>query len=102
MRRKVLTILLTFLSVLSAQAQTGKLFNADNQLSSNFASQVFQDHDGFIWVATRNGLNRYDGYQFRIFKKEDERSGLSGNYINCMAATTPCRHTTVPASTISR
>ena len=84
MRRKVLTILLTFLSVLSAQAQTGKLFNADNQLSSNFASQVFQDHDGFIWVATRNGLNRYDGYQFRIFKKEDERSGLSGNYINCM------------------
>ena len=65
-------------------AQTGKLYNADNQLSSNFANQVFQDRDGFIWVATRNGLNQYDGYKFRIFKKEDAASGLSSNYINCI------------------
>ena len=85
MRRKVLTFLLTFLAVLSAKAQMGILFNADNQLSSNFASQVFQDNDGFIWVATRNGLNRYDGYKFRIFKKEDNRSELSSNYVNCVA-----------------
>ena len=83
--RKVLLHIITLLLVSNAMAQTGKLFNADNQLSSNFVSQVFQDHDGFIWVATRNGLNRYDGYQFRIFKKEDERSGLNGNYINCIA-----------------
>ena len=62
----------------------GKLFNADNQLSSNLASCVFQDRDGFIWVGTRNGLNQYDGYQFRIFKKEDEEYGLSSNYINCI------------------
>ena len=85
MRRKVLTFLLTFLAVLSAKAQMGILFNADNQLSSNFASQVFQDNDGFIWVATRNGLNRYDGYKFSIFKKEDNRSELSSNYVNCVA-----------------
>ncbi|MBQ5456447.1 MAG: hybrid sensor histidine kinase/response regulator, partial [Prevotella sp.] len=60
----------------------GKLFNADNQLSSNFANYVYQDRDGFIWVSTRNGLNRYDGYQFRIFRKEDEDCGLNSNYIN--------------------
>ena len=62
----------------------GKLFNTDNQLSSNLATQVFQDRDGFIWVATRNGLNRYDGYQFHIFKKENEETGLHSNYINCI------------------
>ena len=62
----------------------GKSFNTDNQLSSNLATQVFQDRDGFIWVATRNGLNRYDGYQFQIFQKGDEVSGLRSNYINCM------------------
>ena len=68
----------------SVQAQTGKLFNADNQLSSSNASNVFQDDKGFIWVATRNGLNRYDGYKFKIFKKENESEGLSSNYINCV------------------
>lgn len=62
----------------------GKLFNTDNLLSSNLATQVFQDSDGFIWVATRNGLNRYDGYQFHIFKKEDAATGLQSNYINCV------------------
>ena len=62
----------------------GKLFNTDNQLSSNLATQVFQDRDGFIWVSTRNGLNRYDGYQFQIFKKEDDATGLKSNYINCV------------------
>ena len=77
-------LLIGLFTTYGASAQTGKLFNADNQLSSNFANQVFQDRDGFIWVATRNGLNQYDGYKFRIFKKEDEESGLSSNYINCI------------------
>ena len=84
MRHKLLTLLLTVFCSLNAWAQMGKLFNADNQLSSNFANCVFQDRDGFIWVGTRNGLNRYDGYQFRIFRKEDGESGLSSNYINCV------------------
>ena len=34
-----------------------KFFNSDNQLSSNLATQVFQDSNGFIWIATRNGLS---------------------------------------------
>ena len=76
---------LVFLFICSrAEAQMGKLFNTDNQLSSNQATQVFQDRDGFIWIATHNGLNRYDGYQFHIFKREDEASGLQSNYINCI------------------
>ena len=49
----------------------GKLFDADNQLSSSFTNQVYLDRDGFIWTATRNGLSRYDGYQHRIYKKEN-------------------------------
>ena len=67
------------------QAQTGKLFDADKQLSSSFTSQVYMDRDGFIWVATRNGLNRYDGYQFQIIKKEHNATlGMASNYVNCM------------------
>ena len=51
---------------LDKKAQSGKLFNTDNQLSSNLATQVFQDKSGFIWIATRNGLNTYDGYHIKI------------------------------------
>ena len=65
-----------------ALAQSGKLYNADNLLTSNIATSVCQDNNGFIWVGTRNGLNRYDGYGFRAFKKEDETDGLGSNYIN--------------------
>ena len=77
--------LVCFFSTL-AWAQNGKLFNTDNQLSSNLATQVFQDSNGFIWIATRNGLNTYDGYNFTVLKKNStETPGLSSNYINCIA-----------------
>lgn len=84
MTRRIPLFILTLFVTLCVSAQSGKLFNTDNLLSSNMATQVFQDTDGFIWVATQNGLTRYDGYQFHTYKKEDEQSGLSGNYINCV------------------
>ena len=70
---------------LPVQAQTGKLFDADKQLSSSFTSQVYLDHDGFIWVATRNGVNKYDGYRFHIIRKEGgQHRGMASNYVNCI------------------
>lgn len=67
-------------------AQSGKLFNTDNQLSSNFTTQVFQDKSGFIWIATRNGLNTYDGYHITVIKKDMSNFlGLNSNYINSIA-----------------
>ncbi len=74
---------LLFLSASSLFAQSGKLFNTDTQLSSSFAIQVLEDHEGFIWVATRNGLNVYDGYNFTVFSKEaKDNQGFSNNYVN--------------------
>ena len=85
MKRKILLALTCFLSSLSVKAQMGKLFDADKQMSSSFTTQIYLDKDGFIWVATRNGLNRYDGYQFRIYKKEGRQDlGMASNYVNCM------------------
>ena len=81
--RRLLTITALLLT-LTLQAQVGKLFDADKQLSSSFTSQVYQDRDGFIWVATRNGLNKYDGYQFQVIKKESANIGMASNYVNCI------------------
>ena len=82
--RLLLSLLICF-SVQTSFAQMGKLYDADKQLSSSFTTQVYLDHDGFIWVATRNGLNRYDGYNFHIIKKETERQhGMASNYVNCI------------------
>ncbi len=38
-------------------------------LSQNRVSAIVQDHDGFIWIGTEDGLNKYDGYNFEIFKR---------------------------------
>jgi len=36
-------------------------------LSNNFVHAIVQDGDGLIWIATENGLNRFDGYGFKSF-----------------------------------
>ena len=86
MRSKLLLILLSLCLTVGVRAQMGKYFTTDNQqLSSSYVTQVYLDHDGFLWVTTRNGINRYDGYQFRVFKKENESDKtLASNYVNSM------------------
>lgn len=81
----IITMMICLFSI-QAWAQSGKLFNTDNQLSSNLATQVFQDKSGFIWIATRNGLNTYDGYHITVTKKDMSNFlGLNSNYINSIA-----------------
>lgn len=81
----IITMMICLFSI-QTWAQSGKLFNTDNQLSSNLATQVFQDKSGFIWIATRNGLNNYDGYNINVIRKDMSNFlGLNSNYINSIA-----------------
>jgi PAS domain S-box-containing protein len=51
-------------------------------LSQVRVSDMVQDDQGFIWFGTWNGLNRYDGYNFKVFKHDPERQeSLTGVYI---------------------
>ena len=43
-------------------------------LSQGMVNQTLQDHYGFMWFATKDGLNQYDGYHFRIFRHDTEDS----------------------------
>jgi signal transduction histidine kinase/DNA-binding response OmpR family regulator/ligand-binding sensor domain-containing protein len=51
-------------------------------LSQGMVFDILQDQEGFIWVATKNGLNRYDGYSFKVFSTDPyEPKSLSSNTI---------------------
>lgn len=58
----------------------------DEGLSQATALVLHQDRRGFLWVGTEDGLNRYDGYRFRVYSHEetDERS-LPGDHIYAIA-----------------
>ncbi|MEO5562306.1 MAG: two-component regulator propeller domain-containing protein [Chitinophagaceae bacterium] len=51
-------------------------------LSNNSVRCIFQDHLGFMWFGTYDGLNRYDGYGFKVFRnKLNDSTSLPHNYI---------------------
>jgi len=51
-------------------------------LSQGMVFDLLQDREGFIWVATKNGLNRYDGYGFKVFSNDPYNPhSLSSNTI---------------------
>lgn len=54
-------------------------------LSNNSVLCLLQDHDGFIWIGTRDGLNRFDGIDYTVYKHEfDDSLSISNNQINCI------------------
>lgn len=51
-------------------------------LSQGSVYDVYQDHQGFLWFATQDGLNKYDGYQFKIYRNDsNDSSSISNNWI---------------------
>jgi ligand-binding sensor domain-containing protein/signal transduction histidine kinase len=54
-------------------------------LSQQTAFSIIQDHTGYMWFGTWDGLNRYDGYQFTVFKYDAEKpDSLSQNTVTAL------------------
>ncbi|RUO29625.1 EAL domain-containing protein [Aliidiomarina soli] len=60
-------------------------YSVHHGLSQNSVTGVLLDHDGFLWVATENGLNRFDGYRFQSVNGPDNL--FQTNYISMIAQT---------------
>ncbi len=57
-------------------------YSIDQGLNSQWAIEVLQDSQGFIWVATQTGLFRFDGYEFKVFLNDPKNdSTLANNYV---------------------
>lgn len=58
-----------------------KHLSTKDGLSNSSITDVIQDQDGFIWFATLNGINRYDGYSIKSYKQNNDTIGLKSYYI---------------------
>jgi len=78
------TLLLLSICV-RAQDIRFEYLTSQHGLSQNSVNGVLQDYQGFIWISTREGLNRYDGYDFKVYQNDPIDSlSLSNNHIRYM------------------
>ncbi|WP_298735029.1 hybrid sensor histidine kinase/response regulator transcription factor [uncultured Chitinophaga sp.] len=57
--------------------------NINNGLSNNQINAIYKDARGFMWFGTMSGLNRYDGYSFKIFRhSQGDSLSLNDDYID--------------------
>lgn len=81
---KALLFLLLVHNNLYGQVSNFNIANltTEDGLSNNHVTAVLEDSKGFIWIATADGLNKWNGYEFEVFKKEnDNPNSLPGNFI---------------------
>ena len=69
-----------------AQSYQFKHLEVSDGLSNNSVNTICKDRDGFMWFGTTTGLNRYDGYTFKIYQHaENDPGSLPDNYITDIA-----------------
>ncbi len=77
-------ILITMQCGYSLAQQKTTLFSyytIDDGLSQNLVHCMLKDSNGFMWFGTWNGLNRFDGYNFTVFKRGETKTAISSNFI---------------------
>jgi signal transduction histidine kinase/ligand-binding sensor domain-containing protein len=87
-------LLITLLAVLLSQGKTAisqdagisfEHLNSEDGLPNSTILDILQDTKGFFWFSSRNGLFRYDGYNFTIFKTDAKDShSISENWISTL------------------
>ncbi|MBS7566142.1 response regulator [Mucilaginibacter sp. Bleaf8] len=82
-------LLLLFFVVLSFSGHAQQLkfthLSTENGLSQNTVHCILKDRYGFMWFGTEDGLNRYDGYKFIVYRNNArDKSSIAGNFINAL------------------
>ncbi len=67
---------------MAASGTSVRRLGIDDGMSNNSVSCLYQDSRGFVWIGTFDGLNRYDGYSFSVFRnKLNDSSSIPNNRI---------------------
>lgn len=85
-RQFCILLISLFYSFSFLNAQTPVTYLGINQgLSNNSVRCILRDHKGFMWFGTFDGLNRYDGYNFKVFRnKLNDTASLINPFINAL------------------
>jgi ligand-binding sensor domain-containing protein/signal transduction histidine kinase/DNA-binding NarL/FixJ family response regulator len=79
----LVSLALWVLSNAIAFAQLSRLFTSDNGLSNSQINQIYQDRKGFVWVATEDGLNQFDGTRFTVYRHQSDNQGsIASNFVH--------------------
>ena len=55
-------------------------------LSNNSVASIYQDQNGYMWFGTFDGLNKYDGYKFTVYKNDvKDSTSITNNFITAIA-----------------
>lgn len=74
-----------FPSVMVGQTAQPDALTIDHGLSQGMVYDLLQTKDGFLWVGTKDGLNRYDGYNFRVWNNDPYQPySLSDNTVTAL------------------
>jgi ligand-binding sensor domain-containing protein len=88
LRLSAIWFFLMLLICTSLYAQKPIVFNhltLENGVSQNSVMAITQDKNQLIWMGTRHGLNRYDGYRFKIYtNSSDNHNSISDNVITTL------------------
>ncbi len=68
-------------SYANAKNLTFNNLNIEQGISQSTAEVIFQDSKGYIWIGTNDGLNRYNGYEYKIYSYEEDKNSISYNGI---------------------
>lgn len=81
----LLTWALGFAHLANSQNLKFNRYTVDEGLTHNNIIDLIQDKNGFIWISTEDGLNVFDGYEFRSFRKDDtDSTSISDNRSTCI------------------
>ncbi|MBK7631828.1 MAG: response regulator [Ignavibacteriales bacterium] len=80
-----LIVFFLFTIKISSQEINFKHLTGDDGLSQNFVSSILQDQKGFMWFGTKDGLNRYDGYNFVVYQHDPfDSTTITDNFITTL------------------
>jgi ligand-binding sensor domain-containing protein len=78
----ILILLFLIKADIYSQSYYFKHYQVENGLSNNTVLCSIQDNRGFMWFGTKDGINRFDGYSFKVFRNDvDDKNTIGENYV---------------------